>query len=84
MLSPIVERTQGGAAKPQWEIEYDRKMEEYRRKLAEQQQAVANFERDKAAMELRRLELKAKAEQAQAEWRARAEACKAGDYSKCN
>lgn len=83
-LSPIVERTQGAAAKPQWEIEYDRKMEEYRRKLAEQQQAVANFERDKAAMERRRAELKAKAEQAQAEWRSRAAACQAGDYAKCN
>lgn len=80
---PAIKRTDGAAAKKPWEIEYERKEAIYKQELAKQQQAVAQYERDKAALERTRAEQRARAEKAQADWRAAVAACKAGDYSNC-
>jgi len=80
---PAVQRTDGAAAKRPWEIEFERKEAIYKQELAKQQQAVAQYERDKAAMERTRAEQRARAAKAEADWRAAVAACRAGDYSKC-
>lgn len=56
----------------------------YTQELNKQQQAVTQYQADVAAMEKRRTELKAAAEQAQAAWERAVAACKAGDYSQCD
>jgi uncharacterized coiled-coil DUF342 family protein len=69
--------------KAQWEAEFQQKMAAYTAELNKQQQAVQQYQSDMAAMEQRRAELKAAAEQAQAAWERAVAACKAGDYSQC-
>jgi hypothetical protein len=82
--SSPAKRTNSAAAKQQWEIDYEHKMEVYRQELAKQQQAVSEYEREKAATERMRAEARSKAEKAQAEWRAAVAACQAGDHAKCS
>lgn len=69
--------------KAEWEAEYQQKMQAYTQELTKQQQAVQQYQTDMAAMEKRRADLKAAAEQAQAAWERAVAACKAGDYSQC-
>jgi hypothetical protein len=76
--TPTVHKT-----KAEWEAEYQAKMAAYTQELNKQQQAVQQYQSDMAAMEQRRAELKAAAEQAQAAWERAVAACKAGDYSQC-
>jgi septal ring factor EnvC (AmiA/AmiB activator) len=59
-------------------------MAAYTQELNKQQQAVQQYQSDMAAMERRRAELKAAAEEAQAAWERAVAACKAGDYSQCS
>lgn len=70
--------------KAEWEAEYQAKMAAYTQELNKQQQAVTQYQSDLAAMEQRRAELKAAAQQAQAAWERAVAACKAGDYSQCS
>lgn len=79
--APPAKRTNSAAAKQQWEIDYENKMEVYRQELARQQEAVAAYEREKARTEQMRAEARARAEKAQAEWKAAVAACRAGDHS---
>jgi RNA polymerase-binding transcription factor DksA len=58
-------------------------MAAYTQELNKQQQAVQQYQSDMAAMEQRRAQLKAAAEEAQAAWERAVAACKAGDYSQC-
>lgn len=71
------------ATKPQWELDYERKMAVYEEELARQQHAVADFEKMKADTAAKKVELRAKAEKATAEWKAAVAACKAGNHSAC-
>lgn len=79
VTAPPVHKT-----KAEWEAEYQAKMAAYTQELNKQQQAVTQYQADVAAMEKRRTELKAAAEQAQAAWERAVAACKAGDYSQCD
>ena len=74
----------GAAAKPQWEIDYQRKLAVYEQELAKQKQAVADYQRQQAEVEARRSELRSRVETTQAQWRAAVAACQAGDYSRCD
>jgi hypothetical protein len=81
--APVVVPVPVHKTKAQWDAEYDQKMAAYQQELARQQQSVAQYQTDLAAMERRRADLKARAEQAQADWERRVAACKGGDYSQC-
>lgn len=67
-----------------WDEEaYQRKVADWEAAMERNRQANAEYERQRAEIERKRVEMAEKARQERANWERRVAACKAGDYSQC-